>query len=60
MSELENNADRMNNIDRMMGSYEAARDRSNKYCNPFTADSGESITITWRALLLVPGEITAV
>ena len=59
MSELENNAKRMNNIDRMMGSYEAGVTVATN-SNPFTGDSGESITITWRALLLVPGEITAV
>ena len=59
MSELENNADRMNNIERMMGTYEAGVTVATN-SNPLTADSGESITITWRALLLVPGEITAV
>ena len=59
MNELENNAKRMNNIDRMMGSYEAGVTVATN-SNPFTGDSGESITITWRALLLVPGEITAV
>jgi sodium/proline symporter len=59
MSELENNADRMSNIDRMMGTYEAGVTVATN-SNPFTGDSGESITITWRALLLVPGEITAV
>ena len=60
MSELENNADRMNNIDRMMGTYGAAVTVATNTVLPFTSDSGESITITWRALLLVPGEITAV
>jgi hypothetical protein len=60
MSELENNADRMNNIDRMMGTYGAAVTVATNTALPFTSDSGESITITWRALLLVPGEITAV
>ena len=59
MNELENNAKRMNNIDRMMGSYEAGVTVATN-SNPFTGDSGESITITWRASLLVPGEITAV
>ena len=59
MSELENNADRMNNIERMMGTYEAGVTVATN-SNPLTADSGESITITWRALLLVAGEITAV
>ena len=59
MSELENNADRMNNIERMMGTYEAGVTVATN-SNPLTADSGESITITWRALLLVPGEITPV
>ena len=59
MNELENNAKRMNNIDRMMGSYEAGVTVATN-SNPFTGDTGESITITWRALLLVPGEITAV
>ncbi|MDB0004738.1 sodium/proline symporter [Candidatus Poseidoniaceae archaeon] len=59
MNELENNAKRMSNIDRMMGSYEAGVTVATN-SNPFTGDSGESITITWRALLLVPGEITAV
>ena len=58
MSELENNADRMNNIDRMMGTYEAGVTVATN--TGTTADSGETITITWRALLLVPGEITAV
>ena len=60
MNELENNAERMNNIDRMMGSYEAGVTVATNSGLPFTEDSGESITITWRALLLVPGEITAV
>jgi hypothetical protein len=61
MSELENDADRMNNIDRMMGTYEAAVTvATNTAGIPLTSDSGETITITWRALLLVPGEITAV
>ncbi|MDA8573698.1 sodium/proline symporter [Candidatus Poseidoniales archaeon] len=59
MNELENNAKRMNNIDRMMGSYEAGVTVATNSGNP-TADSGEEVTITWRALLLVPGEITAV
>ena len=59
MNELENNANRMNNIDRMMGSYEAGVTVATNSGNP-TADSGEEVTITWRALLLVPGEITAV
>ena len=59
MSELENNAERMNNIDRMMGTYEAGVTVATN-SNPFTADSGESITITWRALLLVAGDITPV
>ena len=59
MNELENNAYRMNNIDRMMGSYEAGVTVATNSGNP-TADSGEEVTITWRALLLVPGEITAV
>ena len=59
MNELENNAERMNNIDRMMGSYEAGVTVATNSGNP-TADSGEEVTITWRALLLVPGEITAV
>ena len=59
MSELENNAERMNNIDRMMGVYEAGVTVATNSGNP-TADSGEEVTITWRALLLVPGEITAV
>jgi MFS family permease len=58
MSELENNAARMNNIDRMMGTYEAGVTVATN--SGTTADSGETITITWRALLLVPGEITAV
>ena len=60
MSELENNAERMNNIDRMMGTYEAGVTVATNSNNPFTADSGESITITWRALLLVAGDITPV
>ena len=61
MSELENDAARMNNIDRMMGTYEAAVTvATNTAGIPLTSDSGETITITWRALLLVPGEITAV
>ena len=61
MSELENDADRMNNIDRMMGTYEAAVTVATHTAGiPCTCDSGETITITWRALLLVPGEITAV
>ena len=59
MSELENNAERMNNIDRMMGTYEAGVTVATN-SNPITADSGESITITWRALLLVAGDITPV
>jgi hypothetical protein len=59
MSELENNAARMNNIDRMMGTYEAAVTVATN-SGILTSDSGETITITWRALLLVPGEITAV
>ena len=59
MSELENNAERMNNIDRMMGTYEAGVTVATN-SNPITADSGESITITWRALLLVAGVITPV
>ena len=59
MSELEAYEDRMNNIERMMGTYEAGVTVATN-SNPFTADSGESITITWRALLLVAGDITPV
>ena len=59
MSELENNAERMNNIDRMMGTYEAGVTVATNAGTP-AADSGESITITWRALLLVAGDITPV
>ena len=59
MSELENNAERMNNIDRMMGTYEAGVTVATNAGTP-ADDSGESITITWRALLLVAGDITPV
>ena len=58
MSELEAYEDRMNNIDRMMGTYEAGVTVATNSAT--TADSGETITITWRALLLVAGDITPV
>ena len=59
MSELEAYEDRMNNIERMMGTYEAGVTVATN-SNPLFDDSGESITITWRALLLVAGDITPV
>ena len=49
-------SDRMSDITRMAGTYEAGVTVATN-SNPFTADSGESVTITWRALMLVPGEI---
>ena len=56
--ELEDHTERMNNIERMRGTYEAGVTVATNSAT--TADSGETITITWRALLLVPGEITPV
>ena len=56
--ELEDHTERMINIERMRGTYEAGVTVATNSAT--TADSGETITITWRALLLVPGEITAV
>ena len=59
MSELEAYEDRMNNIERMMGTYEAGVTVATNAGTP-ADDSGETITITWRALLLVAGDITPV
>ena len=59
MSELEDNEDRMNNIERMMGTYEAGVTVTTN-AGTLADDSGETITITWRALLLVAGDITPV
>ena len=56
MDELNVVSDRMSDITRMAGTYEAGVTVATN-SNPFTADSGESVTITWRALMLVPGEI---
>ena len=56
MGELNAVSDRMSDITRMAGTYEAGVTVATN-SNPFTADSGESVTITWRALMLVPGEI---
>ena len=56
MGELNAASDRMSDITRMAGTYEAGVTVAAN-SNPVTADSGESVTITWRALLLVPGEI---
>ena len=56
MDELNVVSDRMSDITRRAGTYEAGVTVATN-SNPFTADSGESVTITWRALMLVPGEI---
>jgi hypothetical protein len=57
MGELEANVERMNNIERMVGSYEAGVTVTGN-SGPFGGDNGESVTITWRGLMLVAGEIT--
>ena len=57
MGELEANAERMNNIERMVGSYEAGVTVTGN-SGPVGGDNGESVTITWRGLMLVAGEIT--
>ena len=56
MGELEANAERMNNIERMVGSYEAGVTVTGN-SGPIGGDNGESVTITWRGLMLVAGEI---
>ena len=54
--ELEASAERMNNIERMVGSYEAGVTVTGN-SGPIGGDNGESVTITWRGLMLVAGEI---
>ena len=56
MGELNDDSDRMSDITRMAGTYEAGVTVATN-SNPLAADSGESVTITWRGLMLVPGEI---
>ena len=55
MGDLDDASERMTDITRMVGIYEAGVSVSTN--TQTTADSGESVTITWRGLMLVPGEI---
>ena len=58
MGELNAVSDRMNDITRMAGTYEAGVTVATNDGNPLVDnDSGETVTITWRALMLVAGEI---
>jgi hypothetical protein len=58
MGELNAVSDRMSDITRMAGTYEAGVTVATNDGNPLVDnDSGETVTITWRALMLVPGEI---
>jgi hypothetical protein len=54
--ELNAVSDRMSDITRMAGVYEAGVTVASN-TGTFIQDSGETVTITWRALMLVPGEI---
>ncbi|MFB1005380.1 MAG: sodium/proline symporter [Candidatus Poseidoniaceae archaeon] len=56
MGELDDASDRMSDITRMAGAYGAGVTVVTNTGTPLQ-DSGEEVTITWRALLLVPGEI---
>ena len=56
MGELNAVSDRMSDITRMAGVYEAGVTVASN-TGTFIQDSGETVTITWRALMLVPGEI---
>ena len=56
MGELNAVSDRMSDITRMTGVYEAGVTVASN-TGTFIQDSGETVTITWRALMLVPGEI---
>ena len=56
MSELNADSDRMSDITRMAGVYEAGVTVASN-TGTFIQDSGETVTITWRGLMLVPGEI---
>ena len=58
MGELNDDSDRMSDITRMAGVYGAGVTVATNDGNPLVDnDSGESVTITWRGLMLVPGEI---
>jgi sodium/proline symporter len=59
MGELDDASERMRDITRMAGVYEAGVTVASN-SGTFAEDQGESVTITWRALLLVPGEVTPV
>ena len=59
MSQIDSDIERMSDITRMAGVYEAGVTVVSNSGNPLAADQGETVTITWRALMLSPGEVIA-
>ena len=59
MSQIDSHVERMTDITRMAGVYESSVTVMSNSGNPLAADQGETVTITWRALMLSPGEIIA-